>query len=63
MPAAIRVFISYSWDSEPHKQRVLGAQRLRDQGIGADVAIIWLNFILTVLCHPRVFSLVRHITI
>ncbi len=33
---ATRVFISYSWDDEQHKERVLSlAQRLRDDGIDA----------------------------
>lgn len=33
-----RVFISYSWDSDAHKQRVLElAERLRDQGVDAQL--------------------------
>jgi tetratricopeptide (TPR) repeat protein len=40
MPDSIRVFFSYSWDSEVHKQRVLKlAQRLRKDGVDA-----WLDF-------------------
>src|SRR5215467_13150470 len=36
MPTSPRVFISYSWDSESHKQRVLEfAQRLRNDGVDA----------------------------
>ena len=32
-----RVFISYSWDSEPHKQRVFElAEQLRDEGIDCE---------------------------
>ena len=34
----IRVFLSYSWDSEPHKQQVLAlAQRLRNDGVDARI--------------------------
>src|SRR3954470_14996308 len=34
----IRVFISYSWDSEEHKQKVLNlAQRLRSEGVDAHI--------------------------
>lgn len=34
--AAVRVFLSYSWDSDAHKQRVLAvAQRLRNDGVDA----------------------------
>jgi len=34
--SAVRVFVSYSWDSELHRQRVLSlVQRLRDQGVDA----------------------------
>jgi len=35
-PESLRVFISYSWDSDPHKQRVLElTQRLRQDGVDA----------------------------
>src|SRR5947207_15793252 len=38
MPEPIRVFLSYSWDSEAHKQQVLNlAQRLRKDGIDAQI--------------------------
>lgn len=34
----IRVFLSYSWDSDPHKERVLQlAQRLRKDGVDARI--------------------------
>lgn len=36
MSTPVRVFVSYSWDSEVHKQRVLElAQRLRREGVDA----------------------------